>query len=396
MSSSATIGTRAMVYFQRHYHAHPDEEDLMIVNSRIVLMVLWSGSLSLLLQSPKLFAQDRPTENSPKVIVETDGTVQVPAQKVPVSAFLSPEAKAYVTQHLKQMQDPEILKQDAGVPRFMKPYLQRDYTLFAFEKRDEKIGGVHAYIYTPKAGVSARNKNRVLINLHGGGFSGCWPGCAELESIPVSVLGQIKVVSVDYREGPENKFPAASEDVATVYRELLKIHKPKEIGIYGCSAGGMQTAMSVAWFQTHGIPMPGAIGIFCASAGGVFGGDALYTAGPLGEARMAPPTPPQTPPLNYLAGTDPKDPLVAPVNSPDVLAKFPPTLLITGTRGFELSAALYTHEQLVKVGVETELHVWEGLFHGFFYNVDVPESKDALDVIVKFFDRHLGGDETRH
>jgi epsilon-lactone hydrolase len=368
----------------------------MMSNSRIVLLVLWSGSLSLALQSPSVFAQDRPTGEHPKVIVEADGTVQIPAQTVPLSTFLSPEAKEYVTLHLKQMQDPEILKQDAGVPRFMKPYLERDYTLFAFEKRDEKIGGVHAYVYTPKAGVSAQNKNRVLINLHGGGFSGCWPGCAELESIPVSVLGQIEVVSVDYREGPENKFPAASEDVATVYRELLKTHMAKDIGIYGCSAGGMQTAMSVAWFQTHALPTPGAMGIFCASAGGGFGGDARYSAEPLGEARLDPPTPRQTEPLGYFAGTDPKDPLVAPVNSPKVLAKFPPTLMITATRDFELSAALYTHEQLVKAGVDTELHVWEGLFHGFFYNVDVPESRDALNVIVKFFNRHLGGGETKH
>ena len=296
-----------------------------------------------------------------------------------MSTFLSPEAKAYVTQHLKDMQDPEILKQDDGVPRFMKGYLARDYALFAVDKKDDKVGGVHAFIYTPKAGIAAKNKNRVLINLHGGGFSGCWPGCAELESIPVSGLGQIKVVSVDYREGPDHKFPAASEDVASVYQELLKTYKPKNIGIYGCSAGGMQTALSVAWFQAHSLPAPGAIGIFCAGAGGVFGGDALYTAGHLGEARMAPPSPPnlsQRVPLGYFSGTDPKDPLVSPVSSPEVLAKFPPTLVITGTRGFEISAALYTHEQLVKAGVDTELHVWEGLFHGFFYNADVPESKD--------------------
>jgi len=338
-------------------------------------------------------AQDRPTTPPARVIVEADGTVEVPAQSVPMSSFLSPEAKAYMTQHLKDMQDPESLKQDAGVPRFMKGYLARDYEVFAVEKKDERIGGVHAYVYTPKSGVSAKNNDRVLINLHGGGFSGCWPACAELESIPVAALGQIEVVSVDYREGPDNKFPAASEDVASVYQELLKTHKAKNIGIYGCSAGGILTAMSVAWFQTHALPKPGAIGIFCASAGGGFGGDALYTAGPLGEARVAPPRPPnpsQTPPLGYLKGTDPKDPMVAPVSSPEVLAKFPSTLMITGTRGFELSAALYTHEQLVKAGVDADLHVWEGLFHGFFYNADVPESRDALNVIVKFFDRHLG------
>ena len=204
-------------------------------------------------------------------------------------------------------------------------------------------------------------------------------------------MGEIEVVSVDYREGPDHKFPAASEDVAAVYQELLKTHKPQNIGIYGCSAGGMQTAMSLAWFQKHSLPVPGAVGIFCASAGGIFGGDALYTAVPLGEARLSQPIAPGArPPLSYFSDTDPKDPLVSPINSPEVLAKFPPTLIITGTRGFELSSALYTHEQLVKLGVETDLHVWEGLFHGFFYNVDVPESKDALNVIVKFFDRHLG------
>jgi monoterpene epsilon-lactone hydrolase len=363
----------------------------MMSRARLFFLILWSASLFTLFQCSSILAQDRPAAQPPKVIVEADGTVEVPAQSVPVSAFLSPEAKAYLTQHLKDMQNPEILKQDAGVPRFMKPYIARDHELFAVELQDKKVGGVHVYVYTPKMGISERNKDRVLINLHGGGFSGCWPGCAELESIPVSAMGKIEVVSVDYREGPEYKFPAASEDVAAVYRELLKTHEPQNIGIYGCSAGGMQTAMSVAWFQTHSLPRPGAIGIFCASAGGVFGGDALYTAMPLGEARLAAPiVPGKRPPLSYFSGTDPKDPMVSPVESPEVLAKFPPTLVITGTRGFELSAALYTHEQLVKQGVDAELHVWEGLFHGFFYNADVPESRDALNVIIKFFDRHLG------
>ena len=359
-------------------------------NQRFILLLLCSALLGLALPIT-IFGQDRPAPEPPKVVVQADGTVEVPAQTVPMSSFLSPEAKAYVAQHLKDMQDPEILKQDAGVPRFMKGYLARDYELFAVEKKDQKVGGVHAYVYTPKSGVSAKNRDKVLINLHGGGFSGCWPGCAELESIPVSALGQIEVVSVDYREGPDNKFPAASEDVAAVYQELLKKYKPQNIGIYGCSAGGMQTAMSLAWFQKHSLPTPGAVGIFCASAGGVFGGDALYTAVPLGEARISPPVAPGArPPLSYFSETDPKDPLVSPISAPEVLAKFPPTLIITGTRGFELSSALYTHEQLVKLGVEAKLHVWEGLFHGFFYNVDVPESRDALNVIIKFFDNHLG------
>ena len=89
--------------------------------------------------------------------------------------------------------------------------------------------------------------------------------------------------------------------------------------------------------------------------------------------------------MDYFAGTDSNDPLVAPASSPEVLAKFPPTLIVTGTRAFELSNAVYTHAQLVKHGVDADLHVWEGMFHGFFYNPDVPESRECYDVIVRFF-----------
>jgi acetyl esterase/lipase len=56
-------------------------------------------------------------------------------------------------------------------PASVKGYLARDYQLFAVEKKDQKVGGVHAFVYAPKSGVSAKNKDRVLINLHGGGFS---------------------------------------------------------------------------------------------------------------------------------------------------------------------------------------------------------------------------------
>jgi epsilon-lactone hydrolase len=345
--------------------------------------------------SAQTSTKDEPgnTSKPPEVIVQADGTVELPAESVPVSKFLTPEAKAYLVQHLRDMQDPNMTYADKGIPRFMVPYLERQKALFGVILDDQKIAGVHAYVYTPASGIAAANKDRVLINLHGGGFSGCWPGCAELESRPIAVLAGIKVVSVDYRQGPENKFPAASEDVAAVYKELLKTYRPGNIGIFGCSAGGMLTAESVAWFQKHDLPRPGAIGIFCASAG-EFGGDAAYTSTPLGEARLMPEMRDGgMTRLGYFSDTDPTDPLVAPIHSPEMLAKFPPTLLITGTRGFEMSSALYTHSQLVKLGVDADLHVWEGLFHGFFYNPDVPESREAYNVIIKFFNKHLGANQ---
>jgi acetyl esterase/lipase len=351
------------------------------------------------LSTPSVFGQEEPNASS-AVTIRPDGAIEVPAHVVPVSEFLSPEGKAYMAEHLRNMQRPELLVQEGGVPPLLAGYLARQREAFPVDRRDITVGGVHAYEYVPKQGISARNRDRVLINLHGGGFMGCWPACAELESIPVAALARIRVVSLDYRQSPKHKFPAASEDVAAAYRELLKKYEAHNIGIYGCSAGGMLTGMAVAWFQQHSLPRPGAVGVLCAgmtlSATG-FGGDAAYTTAAIGEART-PPAPPapeamRRTPLPYLADVSLNDPLAAPATSPEVLAKFPPTLIVSGTRAFELSSAVYTHAQLVKQGVDADLHVWEGMFHGFFYNIDVPESRDCYDVIVKFFDRRLGANK---
>lgn len=336
-----------------------------------------------------------------EVGVDADGTVHVPAMSVPVSEFLSPEGKDYLVEHLLTMKNPELLKEVEGLggPAFLKAYIDRQRELFPVNKEETQIAGIPVYDYTPAGGVTPGNENRVLINLHGGGFITCWPACAEVESMPVSALGGFRVVAVDYRQAPEHKFPAASEDVAAVYSELLKTYPAENIGIFGCSAGGMLTGMSLAWFQKHGLPTPGAAGIYCAgSAAPVrgFGGDANYTATAIGEGRfMAPPADsaddtPKRSMMPYLSEADPYDPLVAPAESDEVLSAFPPTQIITGTRGFELSSAVYTHSRLVKLGVKADLHVWEGMFHGFYSNPDVPESQDAYKVMIDFFDTHLG------
>jgi acetyl esterase/lipase len=359
--------------------------------NRAMAAVLGAG----LCLAQSLYAQ-APSRPAP-VQIDADGTVHVPAHAVPPSEFLSAEGRAYLRDHLKP--DPALLGSggpDNGIPPLIAGYLKRQQQLFAVERREITVGGVHAYEYTPGNGVPARNRNRVLINLHGGGFMGCWPGCAELESIPVAAMAQMRVVSLDYRQGPRFKHPAASEDVAAAYRELLKTYLPGNIGIYGCSAGGMLAGMAVAWFQKEKLPRPGAVGVLCAGlslAGNGFGGDSAYTPIATGEARMPPSPQPGSGGrlvMPYFDGVSPQDPLAAPASSMEVLAKFPPTLVISTTRGFDLSAAAYTHGLLVKAGVDAELHIWDGMFHGFLYNVDVPESQDCFAVIARFFDRHLG------
>ncbi len=325
--------------------------------------------------------------------VDEDGTVHVPAMAVPVSPYLSAEGRRWMIEHLHQNQSPELQRRVEGNPVLLQRYLDRTRELFPTTFEEVRLGGVRAYDYRPADGVPAHNQNRVLIELHAGAFHEGWPSCAELQSTPICSLGRVRVVAVNYRKAPEHSFPAASEDVAAVYQALLETYPADNIGIFGCSAGGQLAAMATAWLQAHDLPRPGAIGIYSAGATQNGPGDAAYTAAPIGEA-MPPPQPADgragRGPGGYLAKADRRDPLVSPAVSDEVLSKFPPTQVITGTRHFDLSAAVYTHTRLVKLGVEAELHVWEGLFHFFFLNPDVPESRDAYDVMVRFFDRRLG------
>jgi len=51
-------------------------------------------------------------------------------------------------------------------------------------------------------------------------------------------------------------------------------------------------------------------------------------------AAPASPNPPVYEKIAYFADVDPRDPLVSPVLDRKVLARFPPTLMITGSRDF--------------------------------------------------------------
>ncbi|HWI86355.1 MAG TPA: alpha/beta hydrolase fold domain-containing protein [Sphingomonas sp.] len=331
---------------------------------------------------------------------DPDGTVHVELS-VPISTLASPEGGEFLRKVIvdKPFDNPagparniaeERAWQNKIMGDFLKPMRQR----YNVEIHEERIGGVVADIVTPAGGVKPENKDRVLINLHGGGFITGGRSASLVESVPIASVMGIKVVSVDYRMGPEFKFPAASEDVANVYRELLKHYDPQKIGIYGCSAGGMLTGQAIAWFQANKLPNPAAIGIFCASLGGLGQGDSARLAMPLNgvlprptnatEQRPAAPTP-----QSYLGGARPDDPLAFPGSSESLLRKFPPTLFITGTRAFEMSGTITSNNALAMAGVESRLHVWDGMIHGFFYNSEIPESRAAYKIVADFFDSHL-------
>ncbi|MXO59954.1 alpha/beta hydrolase fold domain-containing protein [Altererythrobacter salegens] len=331
--------------------------------------------------------------------ISKDGAVQLDGVTIPLSPLMSEEAREYMRHvivdkpfgaALPDIRE-ERKRQDGIMFDFLAPMRER----YAVDVAEETIGGIVTDVVTPAGGIAPENADRVLINLHGGGFVTGGRSASLVESVPLAALMKIKVISIDYRMAPEYQFPAASEDVEKVYREVLKHYDASRIGLFGCSAGGFLAAQSIAWFEAHDLPNPAAVGVFCASLGGYFGGDMSAIAGPLNG--MLPPLvrkpggggPPRSSAPGYLDAARRDDPLAYPVASIEVMKRFPPTLFISGTRSFEMSMALDSHNKLAAGGVDSQFHAWDSMNHAFFYNSELPESREAYAIMVDFFEKHL-------
>jgi acetyl esterase/lipase len=319
------------------------------------------------------------------------GTVSMPAFELPPSGYMSSEARSVLQRSLDQP-DPsfgdDIAAARAFYGRFNDDRLAEMRRRYAVEVRREQLGGVTVDRVIPSSGVAPRNRRRILINVHGGAFMWGSGSGALVEAIPIAATGGIEVATVDYRLAPEHRFPAASEDVAAVYRALLKTHPAANIGIYGCSAGGIITAQAIAWFDAKGLPMPGAIGTFCGT-GSAYGGDSAVLS-PAFSGRV-PPTTAAADTLStlYMSGVEATNVLGYPLTSPALLEKFPPTLHLAGSRDFAASVLTLSHRKLLSRGVDSQLVLFDGLGHAFFMRPNLPESREAYAIIWRFFDERL-------
>ena len=343
---------------------------------RIFVAVLIAASAS------PVIAQD--------VAVTPDGATTFPALTVPNSDLMSEQGNRSRVEHIlteRGLKGRSIDELNSALfgPRL--GYMKAAYPDVSV--REDRIAGLRVFIYEPKGAKLGARNSRLLVNVHGGGFVGCFTECGGVESIPIAARTGMPVVSIDYRLAPGARFPAASEDVAAVYAALLRTTPSQHIGLYGCSAGGLLTAQSLAWFQSHKLPAPAAAGIFCAGGDPTMGGDSRYTGMVLGDGEAPSTATGQAPRLGYMAGAVESDANAFPAKDPAILAKFPPTLVITGTRDFALSSAVNLHSRLVASGVDARLHVWEGGRHAFFYDVRVPESSEVYAVVAKFFGDRL-------
>jgi epsilon-lactone hydrolase len=331
------------------------------------------------------YSQSAQPAATPSVSIAADGTVTV-TRVVPVPKTISPEAREELRKARPNTDSPSTPEQrQAAADKLQAEIGARSLKLYPANTATATIAEVPVRIITPTTIVS-QNASKVLINLHGGGFR--FDAGSLSETIPIASLTGIKVVSVLYRLLPENKFPAAVDDVVAVYEELLKTYQPRNIGIYGTSAGGALTAQVAVQLRKLKLPLPGALGIFAAGGDASMAGDseALFDlkgfSEPIDAAGL------NDLDTEYIGSTDPKDPVLSPLYSD--LTGFPPTLFLTSTRDVVLSATSTLHRAFLRAGVEAQLIVFEALPHAFWHNPDLPESKEVDKFIADFFEHHLG------
>lgn len=328
--------------------------------------------------------------NAPKIDSDTatfdpDGTARI-TRIVPVPATLSPEAQKWLDSLGKQQYAPQTLaERRASTDKWRAQDSAEAKKLFPVNVEEQTIAGVRADVITPQ-NVPEGNRGCVLINLHGGGFNS--DSGSLIEGIPVAYLAKMKVVSVYYRLAPENPFPAAVDDVVAVYKELLKDHRPQSIGIFGTSAGGILTAEVAVRLKQAALPLPAALGLFSILADFSKPGDSqnFFTLNGL-PGILTPVSVNKAPPNEYAGSTDLHDPVLSPIFAD--LHGMPPTLSLTSTRDLLLSSTAIFHRSLLGAGNDAQLIVFEALPHAFWYHFSLPETREALKLMAKFFDDKL-------
>ncbi len=335
--------------------------------------------------SVSAFAQTAPADFHDSSRIGPDGTAYV-TRIVPVPTTISPEAQKVLARVVSDANKPSTLEQRrTGTDKWQAGAGEQSKKLYPVNIADDKIAGIPVRVVTPLT-IAPEKRDRVLINLHGGGFNS--DSGSLTESIPIANLTGTKVIAVLYRLAPEHPFPAALDDAIAVYKELLKTYKPENIGIYGTSAGAILTAEVTSKIKQLKLPMPAATGVFSGLGDFSQPGDSMALYALEGFSGYLEPPNPHRHDSEYVGSTDPKDPVLSPLYADQ--SGFPPTLFITSGRDLLLSGTTILHRAYLRAGVDAELVVFEALPHAFWNNPYLPESKEADHIMANFFDKHLG------
>ena len=320
----------------------------------------------------------------------TPQPLDVPARSLPVPDTVSPAMQRLIGAPLsgnwntwpKTTEDWKKLSAPAagrGLPALRERFKVKTEPL--------TVNGVQAYMITPQE-IAPEHRNRLLVHIHGGCYVLSGGEAGTTEAIYMAGFGRFKVLSVDYRRPPEFPYPAALDDSIAVWKGALKMADPKNMAIFGTSAGGALTLATVLRAKQEKLPLPAATAPGTPMSDLTRTGDSFHTNHMVDNVLVAADGRCDAMARLYANGHDLKDPMLSPVYGD--FRGFPPTLLTTGTRDLLLSNTVRVHRKLRQAGVEAELHVYEGQSHAHYMrDVEAPETREAFEEIARFFDKHL-------
>lgn len=234
--------------------------------------------------------------------------------------------------------------------------------------------------------VQNRRTDRVILQLHGGGYVGAMINAHRSFALLYSQAGGgCDVLTIDYRVAPENPFPAALEDAQASYEWLIaKGFAPEQIFVCGDSAGGGLAMALCHKCKAQGKKLPGGIVAMSPWTDMTAGGSSYvdnYEIDPLfGNTKES-----LIYCTDYRQDHDPTDPYLSPLFGD--FTGFPPMLIQVGTYEMLLSDSQQVAQKARRQGVKVRLSEYEGMFHVFqMGQLLLPESRKAWKEVEHFFE----------
>ncbi|MFN2501356.1 MAG: alpha/beta hydrolase [Pyrinomonadaceae bacterium] len=227
----------------------------------------------------------------------------------------------------------------------------------------------------------------VIMYIHGGGFVACSSATHRPITAALARLGKLRVFAIDYRLAPEHRYPAAVEDLLKGYRWLLAGgHSPERITIAGDSAGGSLVLSLLQKLRDKGGPMP-ASGV-CFSPWTDLTGTGETVRSNDGKCAMFRPENMAEFAKAYLGSDAAAVPDAAPFSGE--FSGMPSMLFQAGSTELLLDDSRRVHEKILAAGGESELEIYEDVFHGWqMLDGIVPEARTALTSAAKFIRRSM-------
>jgi monoterpene epsilon-lactone hydrolase len=229
--------------------------------------------------------------------------------------------------------------------------------------------------------------SKVLLFFHGGGY--CSGSIVSHRGMVTEAgrAAQARTLAVGYRLAPEHPFPAAIEDARSAYRFLLDQGvAPSKIAIGGDSAGGGLTLALMTSVRDAREPLPACAWLVSPWV------DLRMTGASLAEKAAIDPliSKPYLEELAsaYLAGADPANPLVSPLNAD--LAGLPPLLVQVGSAETLLDDAVRIARRAGAADVRVNLEIWPHMIHAWhLWAAQLEAGRRAIASAGAFIRAHL-------